>query len=258
MFHPSGPTFWELARQCLSSTEHGYDLLAPKFDYTPFRTPDEVLTGLAPYLGPPQSIDSALDICCGTGAGIQILRPLCRQRIVGIDFSRGMLEIARQTYKPEVPQGATAGLPSTALPAIEFLHANVLEMSFPEKFDLAITLGSLGHILPRDEPRFVERIAAALKPGGRFIFVTTEMPPLWSPRYLLSRGFNAAMHIRNAIKRPPFIMFYLTFLLPRASLLLEQHGFAVTVHDNAFPGRYSPLKVVVATKHPKAATVGRD
>ena len=40
MFHAKGPTFWELAVQALSSTEHGYDLLAPKFDYTPFRTPD--------------------------------------------------------------------------------------------------------------------------------------------------------------------------------------------------------------------------
>ncbi len=43
MFHPKGPTFLELTRQCLSSTEHGYDLLADKFDYTPYRTPEEVL-----------------------------------------------------------------------------------------------------------------------------------------------------------------------------------------------------------------------
>ncbi|MGO9081297.1 MAG: hypothetical protein ACLQDY_20030, partial [Streptosporangiaceae bacterium] len=30
----------ELAMQALSSVEGGYDLLAPKFDHTPFRTPD--------------------------------------------------------------------------------------------------------------------------------------------------------------------------------------------------------------------------
>ena len=41
MFHPQGPTFWELARQALSSTQRGYDLLAPKFDFTPFRTPHD-------------------------------------------------------------------------------------------------------------------------------------------------------------------------------------------------------------------------
>src|SRR5438874_13813190 len=101
MFHPQGPTFWELAEQALSSTERGYDLLAPKFDFTPFRTPDEVLKGLAWYLGPPRSIDSALDICCGTGAAIDILRPLCRQRVVGIDFSRGMLDVAKRRFHTE-------------------------------------------------------------------------------------------------------------------------------------------------------------
>jgi hypothetical protein len=42
MFYPQGPTLRELAVQALSSTERGYDLLAPKFDYTPFRTPEEI------------------------------------------------------------------------------------------------------------------------------------------------------------------------------------------------------------------------
>src|SRR5438093_3187462 len=196
MFHRQGPTFWELAKQCLSSTERGYDLLAPKFDFTPFRTPDEILDGMANYLGQPRSIEAALDVCCGTGAAIRILRPLCRRRVVGIDFSQGMLEVARSKFP---------GQPAEA--PVEFVQGDVLRMDFREEFDLAITAGSLGHILRKDEPRFVERIAAALKPGGRFAFVTTEMPPFWSPGYLLSRGFNAAMHIRNIIKRPPFIMF---------------------------------------------------
>src|SRR6476620_11078707 len=114
MFHPHGPTFWELAEQCLSSTEHGYDLLAPKFDRTPFRTPAAVLDGLAKYLGPPRSIDAARDICCGTRAAVGILRPLVRlsqdttagqrhggrfrQGVVGIDFSRGMLDVARRKF----------------------------------------------------------------------------------------------------------------------------------------------------------------
>ena len=115
-----------------------------------------------------------------------------------------MLEIAKRHFPDERDQ-----------PPVQLVQGDVLEMKFHEEFDLAITAGSLGHILPRDEPRFVERIAASLKPGGRFVFVTTEMPPWWSARYLLSRGFNAAMHVRNLLKRPPFIMFYLTFLLPQ-------------------------------------------
>src|SRR3954447_14372749 len=190
MFHSAGPTLWELAQQCLSSTERGYDLLAPKFDVTPFRTPDEILDGMANYLGPPRSIDAALDVCCGTGAAIRILRPLVRlshnttagqrhhgrfrQGVVGIDFSQGMLDVARRKLPNRPGEGR-----------VDFLRGDLLEMAFDQEFDLAITAGSLGHILPKDEPRFIERIAAALKPGGRFVFVTTEMPPLLSARYLL-------------------------------------------------------------------------
>jgi ubiquinone/menaquinone biosynthesis C-methylase UbiE len=239
MFHPQGPTFWELAEQCLSSTERGYDLLAPKFDFTPFRTPDEILDGLARYLGEPRSIDAALDVCCGTGAAMRILRPLCREKVVGIDFSQGMLDVAKEQFSAEPGQ-----------PPVELIRGNVLEMPFREEFDLAVTVGSLGHILPKDEPRFVERIAAALKPGGRFAFVTGRMPPWYSRQYLLSRGFNLAMRLRNAIRRPPFVMYYLTFLLPFAQHLLTQHGFSVVVHDNAFSGRFRGLQVVVATKGP--------
>ena len=96
MFHPKGPSFLELAEQALSSTDHGYDLLAPKFDYTPFRTPDAVLDEAISHIGPPQSVDDALDLACGTGAALRFLRPLCRSHVVGLDRSRGMLEKARE------------------------------------------------------------------------------------------------------------------------------------------------------------------
>jgi cyclopropane fatty-acyl-phospholipid synthase-like methyltransferase len=119
---------------------------------------------------------------------------------------------------------------------------------FDQEFDLAITVGSLGHILPRDEPRFVERIHAALRPGGRFAFVTSTMPPVWSRRYLVSRAFNGAMHVRNLLVRPPFVMFYLTFLLPDIARLLETHGFSVAVHDDIYPAPFHDLRVVVATR----------
>jgi ubiquinone/menaquinone biosynthesis C-methylase UbiE len=157
--------------------------------------------------------------------------------VVGIDFSPGMLEVARQRFPDEVGQAP-----------VDFVLGNVLEMEFREEFDLAVIAGAQGHILPKDEPRYLERIHAALKPGGRFAFLTTEVPPWWTLRWILSRGFNAAMHVRNLIKRPPFIMFYLTFPMPRARELLEAQGFDVAVHDDAFSGRWRALKVVVATK----------
>ncbi len=236
MFHPNGPTFFELARQCLSSTERGYDLLASKFDYTPFRTPDEILQAAQDHIRQYAPIGSALDICCGTGAAMEYLRPLCLDRVVGIDFSRGMLDVARERTK-----GAEGDA------ALEFVRGDVLNMPFDAEFDLAVCFGALGHILPKDEPQFVEQIARVLKPGGRFVFATSVKPPVWSKNFWLCHGFNAAMIARNLLIRPPFIMYYLTFLLPHAKTLLEEHGFEVEV-KKVFDGRLSRLRIVTATK----------
>lgn len=236
MFHPHGPTFWELARQALSSTERGYDLLAPKFDFTPFRTPDVVLETTAACLGEPGSIASALDVCCGTGAAMRALRPLCRERVVGIDMSQGMLDVAR-LHLADAPGEAR----------LELVRGDVLDMPFAGEFELAVCFGALGHILRRDEPQFVGQVHKALRPGGRFAFLTSHMPPLLSRRYWLARAFNGAMRVRNLLIRPPFIMYYLTFLLPQCQMLLEQQGFDVEIRE-PFGSRLAELKLVIGTK----------
>jgi ubiquinone/menaquinone biosynthesis C-methylase UbiE len=237
MFHPKGPTFYELAVQALSSTQRGYDLLAPKFDYTPFRTPQALLDAVGEQLLALGPFDAGLDICCGTGAAMAMLRPHCRQRVVGIDFSQGMLEVARQR---------TADVPGEA--RLEFVRGDVLAMPFAADFDLAVSFGAFGHILPKDEPRFVAEIARVLKPGGRFVFITTHLPPLTSPHYWFSRLFNAAMHVRNFFIKPEFIMYYLTFLLPEVGELLRRHGFEVEVRDMGFSGMWSAARLVIATR----------
>jgi SAM-dependent methyltransferase len=98
---PRGSRRWEatlreLAMQALSSVEGGYDLLAPKFDHTPFRTPGGVLDATAGALRPLGPFGRGLDVCCGTGAGMRVLRSLCQGPVTGIDFSTGMLAQARR------------------------------------------------------------------------------------------------------------------------------------------------------------------
>ena len=234
MFHPKGPSLIELARQWLASTERGYDLLAPKFDYTPFRTPDSILSTVAELLQQYAPISSLLDVCCGTGAAIQWLGPLCCHRIVGIDMSAGMLEIARST-------------PAPGNAKIELVRGNALDIPFGPIFDLAVCFGAFGHILPHDEPRLIRQIAGSLKPGGRFVFVSSGMPPKSSNVYWFSRAFNAVMHLRNWVVKPPFVMYYLTFLLPKVKWLLEDVGFTVGVLQ-PFDKPLEKLRLVIATR----------
>ncbi len=241
MFHPKGPTFRELAVQALSSTQRGYDLLAPKFDYTPFRTPQLLLDAVGEQLAALGPFDAGLDLCCGTGAAMAVIRRHCRRRVTGIDFSQGMLEVARQR---------TSDAPGDA--PLEFVRGDVLAMPFAEAFDLAVCFGAFGHILQQDEPRFVAEIARVLRPGGRFVFITTHMPPLISPRYWFSRLFNAAMRVRNFLIKPEFIMYYLTFLLPEVKILLQRHGFEVEVRHMGFKGTWSAARLVIATRSSSA------
>ncbi|MYR55176.1 methyltransferase domain-containing protein, partial [Streptomyces sp. SID625] len=107
MFSPEGPTARELAVQALSSVERGYDLLAPKFDHTPFRTPDAVLDAVGSVLERTGPYTDGLDLCCGTGAGLDVLRRVCRTSVTGVDFSAGMLAVARRRAGRAAEAGAT-------------------------------------------------------------------------------------------------------------------------------------------------------
>ena len=116
-------------------------------------------------------------------------------------------------------------------PSMTYVRADVLRPPFVGAVDLVTCFSAHGHIRPADEGRFVRAVKSCLRPGGHFVFVTSRMPSMWSRSYWVSRGFNAAMHVRNALWSPPFVMYYLTFLLPEATEHLEDAGFEVRVAD---------------------------
>ncbi len=231
MFKAGGPTWLELAQQGLSSTRRGYDLLAPKFDRTPFMTPPELVEQtLAVAGGLP--VATALDVCCGTGVGLAALRPHVGRRLVGIDVSEPMLAQAGQRVRG---------------PGVELIPGDALEMTFDREFDLAVSFGAFGHIPSCDEPEFARRVFRSLRPGGRFIFLSGSKPKRTSPVYWFARGYNAVTRVRNALRDPPFVMYYLTFLLPDVKYVLQGQGFSVSVVEDALEG-YPGAAVVIATR----------
>ena len=236
MSSPRGPSLRELAVQALSSVEGGYDLLAPKFDHTPFRTRDGVLdatVGALRLLGP---FGRGLDVCCGTGAGLRVLESVCQGAVTGVDFSAGMLAQARRAH-----------------PAAGWVRADARALPFAVAFDLAVSFGALGHFLPAQRPALFAGVYRALRPGGTFAFSVGARPPVTSRWYWALLGFDLVMRVRNAVWRPPFVMYYRTCPLHALCSDLTASGFTVATLPLTALGRRengSPKARLVLARKP--------
>ncbi|PVE13431.1 class I SAM-dependent methyltransferase [Streptomyces scopuliridis] len=248
MFTPQGPTLRELAVQAFSSIEHGYDLLAPKFDHTPFRTPDHLLDAVVRTVRPLGPFATGLDICCGTGAGVGVLRRLCDERVTGVDFSAGMLAAAAsapasasaaasapasapasRSGSAASPASRSASAPASAeftSAAVDWVRADARALPFAPAFDLAVSFGAFGHFLPAERPVLFAQAHAVLRPGGLFVFPLPAPPHVGSPLYWALWGFDSAMRLRNLLWHPRFVMYYRTFRLPEVLDELARTGFA--------------------------------
>lgn len=99
-----------------------------------------------------------LDLCCGYGRHTAPLSQQCH--IVGLDRSSVMLDRGRQ-----------------ADPSVRYLRGDMRELPFPdEQFDAVLSLfSSFGYFDGEDENyRVLQNIAAALRPGGRFLIETVN------------------------------------------------------------------------------------
>jgi SAM-dependent methyltransferase len=100
-------------------------------------------------------------------------------------------------------------------------------MPFAGGFDLAVSFGAFGHFLPAERPGLFAEVRRALRPGGLFAFPIGAPPPVGSPAHWALAGFDAVMRVRNAVWRPPFVMYYRTFPLQPVRADLLRAGFTV-------------------------------
>jgi SAM-dependent methyltransferase len=115
-----------------------------------------------------------------------------------------------------------------AHPQARWVRADVRALPFAGGFDLAVSFGAFGHFLPGERPGLFAAVHRALRPGGVFAFPAGEPPPPASRWYWALLGFDLAMRVRNAVWRPPFVMYYRTWPLPAVRDDLTAAGFTVT------------------------------
>ncbi|HEY0492907.1 MAG TPA: bifunctional demethylmenaquinone methyltransferase/2-methoxy-6-polyprenyl-1,4-benzoquinol methylase UbiE [Candidatus Dormibacteraeota bacterium] len=169
-------------RQMFDQIADGYDRRNRLFSLdrdTGWRRAAARMTALRPG-------DVALDLCCGTGKLAHELLPMVRPggRVIGIDFSERMLEIARRLE-----------------PGIEFDLGDASNLPYPDGSVAAVTIGfGLRNLVAREAG--LKEMFRALGPGGRLVVL--ELPP--PPRGPL---------------RVPY-SFYLTRVMPAVAGALKQ------------------------------------
>jgi ubiquinone/menaquinone biosynthesis C-methylase UbiE len=111
-----------------------------------------------------EAAEPIVELAVGTG---RVAVPIAREtgkRVIGIDSSRAMLAVARDK---------AAGLP------IELHVGDMRDLALDEQVELVVCPGrSLMHLRTwADKRQLFERVAAALRPGGRFAWNVFAMSP---------------------------------------------------------------------------------
>lgn len=102
----------------------------------------------------------------GCGHGVPISRTLLAggATLYGVDASSSLIAAFRSRF-PDVP------VECSTVEASEF---------FGRSFDAAVAWGLMFLLTPEVQAGLIEKVAAALKPGGRFLFTSPMQPCEWS------------------------------------------------------------------------------
>lgn len=105
---------------------------------------------------------SVLDVACGEGYYTRLLRLRGGARVVGVDLSEGMIDLARK-QEAEHPIG------------VEYLVGDGRHLKIDPPFDLVVAAYLLNYAADRETLSAMCRgIAGCLKPGGRFVTVNSS------------------------------------------------------------------------------------
>ena len=112
-------------------------------------------------IGPHHEI---LDLACGTGdITFMVAQKLTQGRVIGVDITAGMLEIAQRKKR------------RLALKTIEFELGDIMHLAFSEKRFDRITVGYGLRNVP-DISKLLKEVFRLLKPGGRFLSLDFGKP----------------------------------------------------------------------------------
>lgn len=196
-----------------------YNLIAQEYKRAklqPWRAYVESFT-LFKLLGDPTG-KSILDLACGEGFHTRMLRQKGGARVVGVDISAAMIDLARQEEARQ-PRG------------IEYVVADAKELVLGTQFDIVFAAYLLNYAqTERELQQMCRSIADHLKPGGRFVTVNNNPEYTGTTDSMRQYGFQRHTSARSA-GAPITWEFFLddgTFAITNYYLSTEAHEQALT------------------------------
>ncbi len=194
--------------------------------------------------------ERVLDVGCGPGRHAVALARRGIE-VVGVDLSEDFVALARDAAAAE------------EVPA-RFDVADVRDLAYDAEFDAVICLcqGGFGLLGGRDEPRAMERITVALRPGGRLAL--TAFSAAFATRFLEEgESFDPAtgvLHERATVRNQDgaeqvFDLWTTCFTARELELLAERAGLDVDGVHGVAPGRYGTAPATLGD--PELLLLGR-
>jgi cyclopropane fatty-acyl-phospholipid synthase-like methyltransferase len=151
-----------------------------------------------------------LDLGCGTGEPIANYMAQRGYQVVGVDESENMLKLAK-----------------TAVPNVEFVQSDMIDIQFSGSFAAAVAWDSIFHVDRKHHAAIFSKLSNALNPGGKLLLSTGGTG---------SEGFTSEMYGHE--------FFYSGHAPEVARGILESAGFEIELWEVDDPSSRGHIAVV--------------
>jgi ubiquinone/menaquinone biosynthesis C-methylase UbiE len=196
-----------------------YDLIAEQYKrskQSPWRTYIERYT-LLELLGDVRG-KSILDLACGEGYYSRILKSLGARRVVGVDLSSKMIDLARASERESEA-------------AVEYVVGDAITYVPEEPFDIVVAAYLLNYAdTPEKLLAMCRSVSRSLLPGGRFVTVNNN--PAQAPhRFEATRKYGFVKSASNPLRAGTPITY--TVFQDGGSFSFDNYYLSLDTHDLA-------------------------
>jgi len=159
---------------------------------------------------------TVVDLACGEGFYTRLIRQQGAAKVVGVDLSERMIELARE-------QEAEQRL------GIEYVIGDVRQLELKGEYDLAVAAYLMNYARDRDElGAMCDAIARCLRPEGRFVTVNSSSA-LDYPTAPSYRKYGFETHVLGEFREGVPITW--TFFLEDNAFEIENYFLDVSLHE---------------------------